>query len=289
MTFETATLEPSKLYNKPAEWYFHLRNYICHIFESIENEYAAKHNLTPGKFVVKRWERGENGGYGEMSVMRGNVFEKVGVNVSEVYGTLDKDNAYSSLLTHSGELDYYATGISLVSHMQSPLVPTVHMNTRYFKTNEGEWFGGGADLTPTFPLESENKQFHAAMKLACDKFNPNFYPQFKKECDEYFYIHHRKEPRGIGGIFYDKFNTGNVEQDFAFNQEVGMAFIDVYPQIVRNKMYLTWDEAQKQAQREKLAKYAEFNLLYDRGTKFGLATGANIDALFVSLPPAASW
>jgi coproporphyrinogen III oxidase len=268
-----------------SEWFENLRNNLCIAFEEIEAEYAKKKNLQPGKFERKAWDR-EGGGGGVMSVMRGNVFEKVGVNISTVHGEFSEEFR-KKIPGAEQDPKFFATGISMIAHMRSPLVPAMHFNTRYIETTKG-WFGGGGDLTPMYEDESETKIFHAAFKEACDKHNPEYYPKFKKQCDEYFYLKHRQEPRGIGGIFYDYLSTG-FEEDFAFTQDVGRAILEVYPKIVRKKMYLDWTKEQREHQLIKRGRYVEFNLLYDRGTSFGLATGGNTEAILVSMPPEVKW
>lgn len=272
---------------KAAEWFKSLRDQICTVFESIEQEYAGPlQEKSPGKFDFKEWVRSGGGG-GTMGVMRGRVFEKVGVNFSVVEGQFPEEFA-EKIPGATENPNFWASGISLVAHMQSPLVPAVHMNTRHIVTSKS-WFGGGADLTPMYPNDSDTQKFHAAFKNACDKYHPDYYPKYKKWCDEYFYLKHRKEPRGIGGIFYDYKNTGDWGHDFAFTQDVGKAFLDVYPKIVRDHMNKSWTSEQREHQLIRRGRYAEFNLLYDRGTEFGLKTGGNVEAILMSLPPEAKW
>ncbi len=276
------------------EWFRSLRNNICGEFEKIEAEYL-QHQESIGKisspsevklFERTKWNRKDGGG-GEMSVMRGNVFEKVGVNISTVYGEFSKEFR-KEIPGASEDPRFWASGVSLVSHMCSPLVPAVHMNTRFIATSK-HWFGGGADLTPMYENNSDTKSFHDSFKTACDKYNPEYYPDFKKQCDEYFYLKHRNEARGVGGIFYDYLNTDNFDNDFNFTKDVGRAFLDIYPQIVRRHMFESWTDEQREHQLEKRGRYAEFNLIYDRGTKFGLMTGGNTEAILMSLPPVAKW
>ncbi len=279
-------------------WFRALRDDICKAFETLEDELAGN-PMPAGRFVRTAWQR-EGGGGGEMSVMKGRVFEKVGVNISTVYGEFS--DVMRKEIPNADERPYFwASGISLVAHMCSPLVPAVHMNTRMIVVSskgqqdgksDGDyksWFGGGGDLTPTYPVENDTEDFHAAFKAACDKFDPEYYPKFKKWCDEYFFLKHRNEPRGVGGIFYDYVNTGNWENDFAFTQEVGKTFADIYPQLVRRHMQKKWTQAEKQQQLIKRGRYVEFNLLYDRGTRFGLMTGGNTEAILMSLPPEVKW
>jgi len=268
-----------------AIWFRELRDTLCSAFETIELEYAQKHNLIPGKFIRKKWDR-DGGGGGEMSLMRGNVFEKVGVNISTVFGQFTPE-MQKQIPGAEDDASFFATGISLVSHMMSPLVPAVHFNTRYITTQK-EWFGGGGDMTPLYPDDSETAIFHNAFKTACDKHNPDYYKRFKEECDKYFFLAHRNEPRGIGGIFYDYLHT-KFDDDFAFTQDVGRALLESYPAIIRNKIYQDWTEEQRDALLFKRGRYVEFNLLYDRGTKFGLMTNGNTEAILMSLPPEVKW
>ena len=270
-------------------WFAKLRNAICEEFELIELDYAKHHSLDPAQFSRHEWSRSDNEdlGGGLMSIMYGNVFEKVGVNISTVYGEFSEEFRKHIPGTEDNPT-FFATGISLVAHMMSPLVPAVHFNTRYIVTSKS-WFGGGSDLTPTYPNFEDTESFHQSFKKACDSHNPDYYPKFTKWCDEYFYLKHRKERRGIGGIFYDYVNTGNFEDDFTFTQDVGKAFLQIYPQLVRKKLYSSWNQAQKDYQIERRGRYVEFNLLYDRGTTFGLMTGGNTEAILMSMPPVASW
>ncbi|AEV92808.1 MAG: oxygen-dependent coproporphyrinogen oxidase [Rickettsia slovaca] len=265
-----------------SSWFTNLRDLLCKEFEKIEEEYAQTKGLKPAKFVRSSWQRNGGGG-GVMSLMKGAVFEKVGVNISTVFGKISPEFRNE---IPGAELDgkFFATGISLVAHLKSPLIPAMHFNTRYIETSKS-WFGGGGDLTPFYPEKNETVKFHAAFKEACDKYDSSYYPKFKKQCDEYFYLKHRKEPRGVGGIFYDYLNNGNFEQDFAFTQDVGKALLSVYPEIVRSKLFLPWTTEQKEYQLIRRGRYVEFNLLYDRGTKFGLMTDGNVEAILMSLPP----
>lgn len=268
------------------EWFSDLRDQICSAFESLEIEYSIAKSLPAGKFIRTPWARPSGGG-GEISLMRGNLFEKVGVNISTVYGNLSPEFA-AQIPGTEGSREFFATGVSVVVHLSSPLVPAAHFNTRYIETSYG-WFGGGGDLTPFYPDEVETAKFHSAFKGACDKYNPNYYPKFKQNCDEYFYLQHRKEPRGVGGIFYDYLKDGEFENNFSFTKDVGKAFLEVYPKIIRNKMLLPWTRDQRDYQLLRRGRYVEFNLLYDRGTKFGLMTDGNIEAILMSLPPEVRW
>jgi len=266
------------------EWFQQLRDRICAAFEALEDG---------AKFERKKWAR-VGGGGGEMSLMKGRVFEKVGVNISTVHGTLSPEMRKEM----PGALEtpfFWASGISLVAHMCSPHVPAVHMNTRMICIG-GEkpetikaWFGGGADLTPMVANDEDTSLFHSVFKACCDRFSPDYYPKYKQWCDEYFFLKHRNEPRGIGGIFFDYLDSGNREQDFAFTQEVGKTFLDIYPQIVQRHMNKPWTKAEREHQLMRRGRYVEFNLLYDRGTRFGLMTGGNTDAILMSLPPEVKW
>lgn len=265
-----------------SEWFQLLRDKICEEFEKIEKEFDSK---TCGKFIRKNWDR-DGGGGGEMSSMKGNVFEKVGVNFSKVYGEFSEELRAKVPGTEKNGA-FWASGISVVAHMKSPLVPAVHMNTRFICTDKN-WFGGGADLNPMIEVEDDTRDFHAALKVVCDKASPDYYAKFKKWCDEYFFIKHRGVARGVGGIFYD-YLEGDFEKNFDFTKNVGLAFLEIFPQLVRRHMLKKWTDDQREIQLKKRGLYAEFNLLYDRGTKFGLMTGGNAEAILMSLPPVAIW
>ncbi len=267
-------------------WFAALRDRICAAFEAIED--AGGPN--PGRFVQTPWDRTEGGG-GVISLMKGQVFEKVGVNISTVSGAFSPDFAKQM---HGSTPDgkFWASGISLVAHLRSPRAPAVHMNTRMIVTGKG-WFGGGGDLTPLQPgtpqAAEDAETFHAALKAACDRHGEDYYAKYKKWCDEYFFLPHRNEPRGAGGIFFDYLNSGDIHADFAFTRDVGEAFLSAYPAIVRRRMAEPFTPDEREAQLIRRGRYVEFNLLYDRGTTFGLKTGGNTEAILMSLPPEVKW
>jgi coproporphyrinogen III oxidase len=273
---------------RAAEWYAELRDRLCAAFEALENAYSGAQmaEMPPGRFERTDWQRSGGGG-GTMAVMRGRVFEKVGVNVSTVFGEFAPEFR-GEIPGAAEDPHFWAGGISLVAHLRSPLVPAVHMNTRHIVTRKA-WFGGGADLTPIYPDEAAAAAFHAALQRACDAYQPDAYARFKKWCDDYFFLPHRNEPRGVGGIFFDYVDSGDWERDFAFSRGVGEAFLGVFPQIVRERMDRPWTPEQRRNQLVRRGRYAEFNLLYDRGTRFGLKTGGNVEAILMSLPPEAAW
>jgi len=265
-------------------WFESLRDRLVAAFESIEDD--GPRDQPAGRFDLTPWQR-EGGGGGTMALMRGGVLEKAGVNVSAVSGVFS-DELRDTIPGAAEDPRFWASGISVVVHPRSPLVPAAHMNTRLIVTSRS-WFGGGADMTPVYPREDDTCAFHDALRTACEAHRVGDYPRFKKWCDEYFYLPHRGEPRGIGGIFFDNLNSGDWDADFAFVQDVGRAFLQVCPAIIRRHMHEPWSEAQKHDQRVKRGRYVEFNLLYDRGTLFGLKTGGNIEAIFMSLPPDVAW
>ncbi len=281
-------------------WFEHLRDRLCDAFERIEDDpdtplAAGEGALPPGRFARTPWERPEegeeHGGGGVISVMRGRVFEKVGVNVSTVHGTFSPE--FRASIPGAGEDPrFWASGISVVAHPRSPLVPAAHMNTRMLVTTRG-WFGGGGDLTPMFPdgeeAQEDGESFHAALQEACDRHDPAYYPRFRAWCDRYFFLPHRGEPRGLGGIFFDQLDSGDTAADFAFTREVGEAFLHGYGAIVRRRMHAPWTPEQRDAQLVRRGRYVEFNLLHDRGTLFGLRTGGNVEAILMSLPPEVRW
>jgi coproporphyrinogen III oxidase len=339
------------------QWFRSLRDAICAEFEKIEHEFCAEaraagrashqpaggapcenQEIFAGAFIKTPWSRDQGGG-GEMSVMKGRVFEKVGVNISTVHGEFS--DTFRKEIPGAADMPYFwASGISLVAHMCSPLVPAVHMNTRMIVTSRQSlvasekakdwrletedyklWFGGGADLTPMVPVEQDTHDFHAAFKTTCDRFDASYYPRFKQWCDEYFYLKHRGEPRGIGGIFYDYLSpspirgeagrgasqptpqqvgshpnphpagegTKSWDELFTFTQAVGETFREIYPAIARRHMFEPWTAEQREHQLVRRGRYVEFNLLYDRGTRFGLMTGGNTEAILMSMPPEVKW
>jgi coproporphyrinogen III oxidase len=271
-------------------WFESLRDQICAAFEAIEREAGSD-----ASFTYTPWNREEEGnpnpGGGVQGLMKGRVFEKVGVNVSTVSGSFSEQFASQINGASPEHPGFTATGISLVAHMANPHVPAVHMNTR-FLTTQAAWFGGGADLNPPIPYEEDTEEFHASMRAACMAHNPTYYERYKVWADEYFYIPHREVHRGVGGIFYDHLecsDDASFERNLAFTQDVGKAFLDIYPKLVRKRMNSAFDTADEAQQLEYRGRYAEFNLVYDRGTIFGLKTGGNVDAILMSLPPRATW
>ena len=266
-------------------WFESLRDRICAVFEAIEREAGSD-----AAFQYRPWNRDDDpeakGGGGVQGLMKGKVFEKVGVNVSTVGGAFAPE--FAKTIHGAGEdPSFFATGISLVAHMANPHVPAVHMNTRFLVTTK-RWFGGGADLNPATPYEEDTADFHARLKTACDAHDAGHYPRFKTWADEYFWIPHRNVHRGVGGIFYDHLE-GDFDANFAFTRAVGEAFLDIFPAIVRRRMGMPASEADRARLLAYRGRYAEFNLVYDRGTLFGLKTGGNIDAILMSLPPVATW
>ena len=266
-------------------WFEQLRDEICATFEEIEREAGSD-----ATFNFTAWDRkdasGEPGGGGIRGQMTGSVFEKVGVNVSTVGGAFNPEFA-KSIAGAQDDPRFFATGISLVAHMTNPHVPAVHMNTRFLTTTK-RWFGGGADLNPAIPCEDDTEAFHARLRAACAAHDPTFYPRFSKWADEYFWLPHRGVSRGVGGIFYDHLED-HFDAHFAFTKDVGRAFLDIFPTIVRKRMNMPYGEEELERLLTFRGRYVEFNLLYDRGTLFGLKTGGNIDAILMSLPPVAKW
>lgn len=259
------------------KWFKSLRDDICQSFQDLE---------TSSTFERKKWKHKGSGG-GEMSIMRGQVFEKVGVNISTVSGEFSEEYKIKIKGTEKSP-NYWASGISLVAHMNSPLVPAFHFNTRFLVTGDA-WFGGGADMTPTFINKDDTKHFHKKMEEACNLHNKGYYLDFKRQCDEYFYLPHRKEARGEGGIFFDHLNSGDWEKDFSFIKDVGKKTHEAIVSIVKKHMNKEWTESEKEAQLLKRGRYVEFNLLWDKGTLFGLKTGGSTEAILMSMPPSVKW
>lgn len=278
---------------RASQWFGDLRNRICSAYEEIEREAGsdATFEYTPWqREAVEGGAAGETGG-GTRGLIKGRVFEKAGVNISTVHGALSKDFAGSVNGASAEAPAFSATGISLVAHMANPHVPAVHMNLRFLTTTKA-WFGGGADLNPPLPYAEDTSDFHTALQMACDAHGADYYARFKKWADDYFYIPHRQCHRGVGGIFYDHLECADEaswEANFAFTQAVGEAFLAVFPMLVRRRMEMAFTADDKLRQLEWRGRYAEFNLVYDRGTAFGLKTGGNIDAILMSLPPEAVW
>lgn len=268
-------------------WFEGLRDRLCAAFEALEDAVAgpAAGDGAPGRFDFRPWQRAGGGG-GVMGLMRGRVFEKVGVNVSTVFGSFQP--AFARQIEGAAEDPrFWASGVSLVAHPRNPHVPPAHMNTRHIRTTKA-WFGGGADLNPIYPNAADTADFHAALKRACDSYDTAAYARFKAGADDYFYIPHRGEPRGVGGIFYDHLDDP-FEHGLAFTQAVGEAFLGIYPCLVARHMNEPWTAEQRAYQLVRRGRYVEFNLLYDRGTRFGLETGGNPEAILMSLPPAVAW
>jgi len=258
------------------EWFRELRDQFCKRFEEIDGE----------KFTRKTWKHSGEGG-GEMSTLKGNVFEKVGVNISTVKGEFKED--FRKQISGTEEApNYWASGISVVAHMQSPFVPAFHFNTRFIQTGK-KWFGGGADMTPSISNNDDVNFFHRSIENVCNKHDKNYYPDFKKQCDEYFYLPHRDEPRGEGGIFFDHLNNNNFDNDFNFIHDFGEDILTTICTIIEKRKNKSWSQDEKDIQLYKRGRYVEFNLLWDRGTLFGLKTGGSTEAILMSMPPTAKW
>ena len=264
-----------------SNWFKMIQESICHSISDLENN-----NIS---FKSTRWKKNKkkDEGGGEFRILKdGKIFDKVGVNYSKVYGKFPK-NFQKKILGAKKDPSFWASGISVVMHMKNPHIPAMHFNTRYICTTQ-DWFGGGIDVTPSIKDENEKKEFHKILKKMCDRHNKNYYTKYKKWCDEYFYLPHRKETRGIGGIFFD-YKKNNFEKDFKFTRDIGITFQSIFEKIIRKKIKKKWTYKEKEMQYLKRGRYVEFNLLYDRGTKFGLQTGGNIDGILMSLPPLAKW
>ena len=280
---------------KASAWFARLRDDLCTELEKIETEIASPDcagGQGPATFQRKSWKRpaegqDADGGGGTMAIMRGRVFEKAGINVSTVWGEFSEEFR-GRIPGAADDPRFWASGISVVIHPASPLVPAAHMNTRMIVTTQG-WFGGGADMTPIFENPDDTADFHGALKSACDGYRSDAYDEYKKWCDEYFFLPHRNEARGVGGIFYDNLNSGDWDKDFEFTQSVGRAFAEIYPAIVRRHAHEPWTAEQRQQQLIKRGRYVEFNLVYDRGTTFGLKTGGNVTSILSSMPPVVKW
>src|SRR5210317_1715895 len=265
-----------------SNWFKLLQDAFCNDISKLENHKT--------KFKSTTWKRSPNKdeGGGEYRILRdGKVFDKVGVNYSKVYGKFPK-KFQKNIRGASKDPRFWASGISVVMHMKNPLIPAMHFNTRFISTTQ-QWFGGGMDVTPSKKDDLEKKDFHKDLMKMCNRHNKNYYKKYKKWCDEYFYLPHRNEPRGAGGIFYDNLNSGDWAKDFAFTRDVGTAFKNGYAEIVKSRMNLPWTDDDRHAQLVRRGRYVEFNLLYDRGTLFGLKTGGNIEAILMSLPPEVRW
>ena len=270
-------------------WFTVLQDILCFEIENLEKEFSKRKRKLPKKFMHQKWKKSNkfDEGGGEFRILRkGLVFEKVGVNFSEVYGKLNK--YFKKKIPGTKEKSkFWASGISVVMHMKNPKIPAMHFNTRFICTQKN-WFGGGIDITPCIKDLNEANWFHKELKKSCDLYNKKYYPKYKKWCDKYFYLSHRKEMRGIGGIFFD-YKMNNWNKDFSFVKDLGNTFVYIVKTIIKSKMFEKWTEKQKEIQLHKRGRYVEFNLLYDRGTQFGLNTGGNTEAILMSLPPLAKW
>ena len=271
-----------------SNWFYLLQDLICYEFQKIENEFGIRCRKKPSFFKKRSWKSPKSKTSGGIySILKnGLVFDSVGVNFSMVSGKFHK-KFKSQIFGAKKNPNYWASGISVVAHMKNPKIPALHFNTRFVVTSK-QWFGGGMDATPSFKDQKESKFFHKKIKYMCMQHNKNYYHKYKKWCHNYFYLPHRKENRGIGGIFFD-YKRDDWNKDFNFVRSVGLCFLECSKSIIKNKLYKKWTKKQKNDQLIKRGRYIEFNLLYDRGTKFGLNTGGNVEAILMSLPPEARW
>lgn len=282
---------------KAKVWFENLRDQLCTAFEALDSQCdpALYEESETSHFSFTPWKRGddhEDQGGGKMGMLKSKVFEKAGIHTSTVYGEFSEDFR-KAIPGAEEDPRFWASGISLIAHPRNPHAPAAHMNTRFIVTTKA-WFGGGGDLNPMHPAyrlddHPDTQDFHAAMKMVCDSHDPDYWAKFKEWCDTYFHLPHRNEPRGVGGIFYDHLSTEDWDSDFAFTQDVGRAFLGIYPELVARRMNQPWSDDDRRAQLRQRGRYAEFNLLYDRGTTFGLKTGGNVDSILSSLPPLAIW